>query len=150
MAHRHHANLAIHSLTFLALNPFFSLWPIRNTPLKKTRCRFFDLRNAARLCHRLYPVRHDFPDGSKRRTYLLTRAPAAGVFFCRLSRRPRLPYRQRQHSPTRHERNDHRIEHSIVLLRAATQSPRRRAGGMIRVSCAPSPSRSCRLKSSQI
>jgi hypothetical protein len=75
-------------LTFLALNPFFSLWPICNTRHKKIRCRLCDLRNAARVCYKLYPVRHDFPDGSKRRTHLLTRAPAAGVFFCRLCARP--------------------------------------------------------------
>jgi hypothetical protein len=78
--------LAAHPLTFLALNPFFSLWPLRNIRRKRLSCRFFDFRSAARICHKLYPVLHDFPDGSKRRTYLLTRAPAAGFFLP-----PRLP-----------------------------------------------------------
>jgi hypothetical protein len=42
-------NLAAHPLTFLALNPFFSLWPIRNTPPKKHAADFL-----------IFAMRHGF------------------------------------------------------------------------------------------
>jgi peptidoglycan/LPS O-acetylase OafA/YrhL len=76
----------------------FVVCPIRNIWDKSSECRFFDLRNAARICHKLYRGRH-----SLRTTASIGRLPLqtpadgqpAGVYFVRSTDcRPRLPHRR--------------------------------------------------------